>query len=317
MKNIIFTITMVCLYSHANAQTGESEYVKVNLPSKKANTNQSIPAQSIATVSDVDMGVTASSKTQANRYALIIGNEDYSSFQKGLDKEADVDFARNDAKTFSEYAVKLLGVPEENIVLLLDAKLIEMRRALDKIENIIKSLDGQAEVIFYYAGHGLPEEASKEAYIMPVDVSGADIQYAIKTQELYDKLTKYPAKRVSVFLDACFSGGGRNQGLVSARAAKIKPKNNLVNQGNLFVLSAANETQTALPYKEKGHGLYTYYLLKILKTTQGDISYEEMAAYVQKQTTINSVMVNSKEQNPQTIVSPYIESSWKTWKVNE
>jgi uncharacterized caspase-like protein len=317
MIRFLVSIVAISSFLISYSQTGSSEFVKVNLPSKKAANQQSIPAQSAATLSDVDMDIKQVAQPSTNKYALIIGNEDYSSFQNGLDKEADVDFARNDAKTFKEYAVKLLGVPEENVVLLLDAKLVEMRRAFDKMENIIKSLDGQADVIFYYAGHGLPDEATKEAYIMPVDVTGADIKYAIKTQDLYDKLTKYPAKRISVFLDACFSGGGRNQGLVSARAAKIKPRDNLVDQGNLFVLTAASESQTALPYKEKGHGLFTYYLLKILKTTSGDVCYEEMASYVQKQTTINSVMINSKEQNPQTNVSPYVAETWKSWKINK
>ncbi len=317
MKVIYLLVFVLISLSTIAQKTGESEYVKVNLPPKKATSGQASLAYATATVSDVDMDIPRVAKPNVDRYALIIGNQDYSSFQKGIDKEADVEFAQNDASVFKEYATKILGVPDENAVLLINAKLVEMRSAIDKFNNIIKNLDGQAEVYVYYAGHGLPEEATKEAYIMPVDVSGADIKYAIKTQELYDKLTEYPSKKVVVFLDACFSGGGRKQGLVSARAAKIKPKNNEVKQGNLLVLTATSESQTALPYEEKGHGMFTYYLLKALKTSQGDMSLEELSNYVRKQTTLNSVMINSKEQNPQTIVSPYIENTWKNWKINE
>jgi hypothetical protein len=128
-------------------------------------------------------------------------------------------------------------------------------------------------------------------------------------------LTENPSKKVNVFLDACFSGGGRNQGLVSARGVKVRPSEKTVSSGNMLVISGASGNQTALPYKEQGHGLFTYYLLKILKTTGGDISYEDLTNYVIKQTTLNSVMVNSKEQNPKVNSSPDIAGEWQAWKV--
>ena len=42
--------------------------------------------------------------------------------------------------------------------------------------------------------------------------------------------------------------------------------------GNLVVLSAAKGVETAYSYKEKGHGLFTYFLLKKLQETQGDLT---------------------------------------------
>ena len=55
--------------------------------------------------------------------------------------------------------------------------------------------------------------------------------------------------------------------LASARGVAIKAKQNHP-QGNMVVLSAAQGDETAHPYTEKGHGLFTYYLLKKLKETQ-------------------------------------------------
>jgi hypothetical protein len=313
MKHLL-TFSFLLSMTFSFAQKGESEFVKVNLPSKKkTTTTNTITPTSNTVVSDVDQDIPVVTEQNENRFALIIGNEDYSSFQPDLESEADVEFAMNDAKSFAQYSRKILGVPESNIILLLNGKLIEMQRSLDQISNIAKNLDGQAEIIFYYAGHGLPEESTKEPYIMPVDVSGADIKYALKLEDVYTRLTENPSKKVTVFLDACFSGGGRNQGLVSARGVKVNPKQKTVQKGNLVVFSAASGSQTSLPYKEQGHGLYTYYLLKILKMTEGDISYEELDNYVTKQTTINSVMVNSKEQNPQVNSSPDIAGEWKKW----
>ena len=67
-------------------------------------------------------------------------------------------------------------------------------------------------------------------------------------------------------MDACFSGAQRGEGmLISARGIALKTKQEIP-QGNLIVFSAASDDQTAFPYKEKGHGLFTYYLLKKLVT---------------------------------------------------
>jgi len=63
----------------------------------------------------------------------------------------------------------------------------------------------------------------------------------------------------------------RNQGLISARGVKIKPKENALN-GNFVVFAATNEDQTAMSYKEKGHGVFTYFLLKKLQATKGNVS---------------------------------------------
>ena len=54
-------------------------------------------------VVDVDINIPVNNKKNPHRYALIIGNEDYSSFQTDLSSEVNVDYAINDAKVFSEY----------------------------------------------------------------------------------------------------------------------------------------------------------------------------------------------------------------------
>lgn len=318
MKALIRKSALIILiatyFADLSAQQGESDFVRISMPSKSTNTGSTDVVKMAGLASDVDMDIPETGVYHPNRFALVIGNEDYSSFQEGLESEADVEFAMNDAKAFKLYANKVMGIPDENIILLLNATQMKMNVAIDKIVDITKSLKGEAEIYFYYAGHGLPHEQSKEPYIIPVDVSGSNIEYAIKLNDLYDKLNKYPSKRVTVFLDACFSGGGRNKGLVSARAVKIKPKENDFN-GRMVVLSASSGNQTSLPFKEKQHGMFTYYLLKILQQTEGDITYQDLSGYVTKQTTLKSVMVNSKEQNPQTAASPDIVHEWKQWNV--
>lgn len=260
------------------------------------------------------MNVPQVATEQYNRFALIIGNEDYNSYQVGLGSEVNVDFAVNDATAFKEYARKVFGVPADNIIFMTNARAIEMDNGISKIRQIIKALNGNAEVLFFYAGHGFPDEVTKEPYIMPVDVTGSNLKFAIKLKDLYEGLNEFPAKRVTVFIDACFSGGARNVGLISARGVKIKPKESKLN-GNFVVMSASSESQSSLAYKDKKHGMFTYHLLQKLKDSKGELSYKELADYVSTQVSVKSVMINNKEQTPQINISPAVEETWQSWRV--
>jgi hypothetical protein len=277
--------------------------------------DQAITAVSLR--SDVDKDIPVASSSNPNRYALIIGNENYSRYQTGLEVESDVAFAANDARVFAEYAEKVLGVPKDNISLLTDAISSKMKSEIEKLSKLAKYIDDkegdeQAELIFYYAGHGFPDEISKEPYLIPVDISGANVQSGIKLAELYRSLTSSPVKKVTVFLDACFSGGGRQGGLLAARAIKIKTKEEEI-KGNLVVLTASNGEQSSLAYKEKQHGMFTYFLLKKLKESQGNLSYGQLASYVKGEVQLHAVKVNSKEQNPGVLYSNEVKDKWESW----
>jgi hypothetical protein len=265
-------------------------------------------------ISDIDI-ISASAKPDNNRFALIIGNEDYTSHQADLNSEANVVFARDDASAFGEYAVNVLGVPERNITLLLDATAAEMRQGLLKMNLIAKNSAGSAEFFVYYAGHGLPDENTKDPYLIPVDVSGKFLTLGISLKEFYQYLSEYPTKRTTVFLDACFSGGARNQGLIAARGVRLTPKNELI-KGNLVVFTASDAQEQALPYFKKNHGLFTYHLLQKLKDTSGTISYGQLSEYLEKSVPLESVIINNKEQHPKTVVSPEVAEVWNSWTFN-
>ena len=265
--------------------------------------------------SDVDKNIPQNNTINNNRYALIIGNEDYSSRQSGLNTESNVEFAMNDAKTVNEYALKVLGVPQENCFLLLNATAGEMLQKINVVTQILSKLGEKSELLFYYAGHGFPDEVTKTPYLIPVDVSATNLQSAIKVTDLYQKLINTKAKRITVFLDACFTGGGRDQGLLAVRGVKIVPKTSFLN-GNMAVFTATNNEQSALPYKEKQHGMFTYYLLKKLQETNGNISYLEMQNYIKEKVSIQSLKVNSKSQDPQINVSPEVLNEWENWRFN-
>ena len=119
--------------------------------------------------------------------------------------------------------------------------------------------------VFYYAGHGIPDEATGDAYLLPIDGKGTSISSGYSLRKLYKEFSDFSSESVAVFMDACFSGSQRGNGMMaSARGVAIKSRPE-VPLGNVFVLSAAQGDETAYPYKEKKHGLFTYYLLKKLQ----------------------------------------------------
>jgi hypothetical protein len=264
-------------------------------------------------VVDVDTDIPTTNSSQTKSYALIIGNEDYKSKQIGLTAEQNVDYAINDALIFSQYCKNTFGIPSKQIKVLQNATAAEMNRGIAWLKNLTKLEEGNAKVIFYYSGHGLPHEQTKEAYLIPTDVAGTNLEYAIKLNDVYKSLTEYPALQVNVFLDACFSGGGRNQGLLAMKGIRIKPKGNQIT-GNLVVFSSSTGNESSAVYRDKQHGYFTYYLLKKLKDTKGEVTLEELGNYVvravSRETTLDGMI-----QTPQINFSPQIESKWGNLKL--
>ena len=264
--------------------------------------------------SEVDKNIPQEPRKDANKFALIIGNEEYSRYQQGLNTEMNVAFARNDASIVRDYAVQALGFPESNVFLLQDATIGEMNQKLDLISKLAAKTGSNAELLFYYAGHGLPDENTHIPYLIPVDVSGTNIYQAIKLSEVYKKLSETGAKRITILLDACFTGGGRGSGLLTARSVKVKPTEETL-EGNLVVFAATSGEQSALPYTKEKHGMFTYFLLKKIQESSGNLTYKELSDYVTKNVSLESLRVNQKEQDPAVNLSADVAGAWQSWKL--
>ena len=270
----------------------------------------------VSLTADVDKNIPETSINNPHSYALIIGNEDYTTYQRGLSSESNVPFAVSDARTFEIYANKTLGIPVSNIVTITNAISSVMARELEKLVKTIQYENGQSEIFLFYAGHGFPDEATGESFLMPVDISGADVNRGIPLKKLYADLTRYASRRVTVFLDACFSGGGREAGLLAARAVRIKPKEDPVT-GNLVIFAASSGDQSALPYQDQKHGMFTYFLLKTIQEAKGDLTYRELFDQTKRQVELTAVRINGKDQNPTLIYSPELGNTWEGWKLTE
>lgn len=262
----------------------------------------------------VSATIPKSLKERKNVYALIIGNEDYKSFQTGLSSEQNVDFAISDAKLFKNICNNTLGVPIENIIYVENGSFVKMKQSINQIELICKNSVDKPTILFYYSGHGLPDEETKTPYLIPVDVSGSSMEFAISLPELYKSLTSYQSEKTIVFLDACFTGGARNSGLIASRGIRIVPKEESL-KGNLVVFSSSSEKQSSKSYYDKRHGLFTYFLTQKLIESKGEVNLGELDEYLQRVVPIKSILINKTEQNPKTNISANILDEWKNWKI--
>lgn len=257
--------------------------------------------------SDVDNDVPVAKKENLSIFVVIIANENYTDVEN-------VPFAIHDGEVFQKYCTTTLGIPQTNVKFISDATLNNIRRQLIWLRQVMDAYQGEASVIFYYAGHGIPDESNGSAYLLPVDGFGSDVSTGYSLDKLISELGGKPAKSVVVLLDACFSGSKRGGGmLASARGVAIKAKQN-VPKGNMVVFSAAQGDETAYPYKEKGHGLFTYYLLKKLQESKGDVTYGELVDYVTAEVKKQSIVINGKMQTPTATASEYA-TDWKSWKI--
>ena len=256
--------------------------------------------------SDVDKNIPISKETNENTFALIIANESYKNVES-------VPFAANDGSIFSEYCKKTLGISEKHIYLALNATLNDIKHNIDLIGQAMDAYNGEAQIIVYYAGHGIPNEADKSAYLLPVDGYSSNVGTGYSLKDLYAALSEHPAKSVTVFLDACFSGTKREGDmLASARGVAIKV-DETVPVGNMVVFAASQGDETAYPYKNQGHGMFTYFLLKKLQETEGDVSLGDLSEYVIDQVRKTSIDENEKMQTPTITPADKVQNEWKNW----
>lgn len=99
--------------------------------------------------------------------------------------------------------------------------------------------------------------------------------------------------------------------MLASRSVAIKP-NVAAPKGNMVVFSASSNDETAYPYHEKGHGLFTYFLCKKLQETEGKVTLGELAEYVEDNVYRHSLIENSKAQTPTVNASGSLLWNWKT-----
>lgn len=284
-----------------NAETKEKD----TQPMAEAASQMGAPMVSRIPPSDVDRVPALQITKKKNAYAVVIGIEQY------REKLPKADFAEQDAKLVGEYLTKVLGYPEENVVVRTNDK--AAKTDLEKYFEgwLPNNAERDSSVFVYYSGHGAPNTKTGDAYLVPYD---GDPTFVDKTgfslKRLYAALDKLPAKDVTVVLDSCFSGaGGRSVLAEGARPLGLSIENPALTTGKIMVLSASAGDQISNTFKEQGHGLLTYFFLKGLQgegdaNKDGAVEMAELYDYVKPNVQRVARKQYNNEQTPQLLASP-------------
>jgi len=253
--------------------------------------------------SDVDIPF-ATDNNKPNTIAVVFGIEDYKSIPSAS-------YSVNDADIFREYLITTFGIPRKNIYFKLNenATKIEFDKVFSKNGWLSRNSSSSTDIIIYFAGHGTPDVDKNQGYIIPYD---GDPYYTGSTclsmATLYDNLSQIDANSVTILLDACFSGGSRNNESLLAESRPIYIE---VETGNIpentIVFSAASGSEISSSYKEKKHGLFTYYFLKGLSSGADEnrdkkITATEMNKYLNSHV-LSQAKTMGREQHPQLLGS--------------
>ncbi len=209
-----------------------------------------------------------------------------------------------------------MGIPEKNIRYVENATLNQIRSSIRWANERASAYGGEAKIVFYYTGHGVPDEKSTNSYLLPVDGIANDTESAYSLDELFKQLGEMPAKQTLVLLDACFSGTSKEGNLILAdtKGVAIKAKPAAL-KGNMIVLSAAQGDETAFTYKKKKHSMFSYFLFKKLKETKGDITFNDLGNYINTNVRQHSISEMGKTQTPTLKVSESFLGDWKNVKI--
>ena len=231
--------------------------------------------------------------------ALIVGITNYKNIPLAI-------YADNDAKMFSDFAYRSLGVSRDKIKLLVNetANFVEIKKTIKRwLQNEIKS--GETDVYLFFAGHGLVSDNQKDLYLLPYDGEPTLLDdTSLKRSELFSIISESNPKSVTAFFDTCYSGLTRENKMLiaSARPLKIVAEENTIPINiNLITAAANNEIANGLEAAE--HGMFSYYLMEGLSgnadsDNDKNITLGELYSYLSDKVKDKSSKLG-RQQNPQ------------------
>jgi formylglycine-generating enzyme required for sulfatase activity len=253
------------------------------------------------------VGLQAYAEVSANRHgvAVIIGNKAYPG------RTPDAEYAHNDAAAMKKFVINRLGYRPGNIIDLRDATKGQMEAVFGtekaykgKLFNWLRP--DKSDVVVFYSGHGVPGLQDRRGYLLPVDGDPnlAEIT-GFPVDRLYANLAKLPARSVTVFLDACFSGETPKGMLVRAASGLTVTSRAPETARALTVITAAQGDQFASWDEDAKHGLFTRHLLLALGgkadgsaygNGDGKVSLDEAKKYLDEEMTYQARRRFGREQ---------------------
>lgn len=195
-----------------------------------------------------------------DRVAVIIGVDGYRSLPSAS-------FAEADALSAYKMFTRTLNIPAANVKDLIGANANEVNIKLAFRQWLAsRVVAGQTELYIFYAGHGLTDGQGEKRYWMPYDGHSQLLDdTAIAFSDVMETVNRFSPAKTFVIADSCYSGASRTEvALTAQRPIRVVKKLDAL-PDNTYLFAATQPDQTALPYAEAQHGLFSYWWLKGLE----------------------------------------------------
>ena len=300
---LTYRLDPIYYYSLTPLPGAEEALVASAVPQEKRK-----PAQAPIKASVVDeIPISRKGESDRDAVAIIIGISKYRE-----EIIPDVQYARRDAEIVASYLEAIGGISRSRMKLLRDDEATYSDLTAYIEEWLPRRVTPDTTVFLYYAGHGTPNPATGEAFLVPYDGHPDFSSKLYPMKRLYAKLESLPAKEIVVMLDSCFSGAtGRSVLPSGARPLVTSIEDPVLASEKLVVLAAATGTQISSDYDKEQHGLFTYFLLKGLRgdadgDKNGSVDVEELFKYVTKAVTKVASEELNRDQTP--VLHPPLET---------
>jgi len=220
-----------------------------------------------------------------------------------------------DAEAVYQTLIASGGFKKENMLLLTDKT--ERKPTLRNIKwalgtFLARSAHKDDLVVIYFAGHGASEVDQRgierdglSKYLVPVDADPDDLySTALPMDEMQNVLGRIEAERVTVFLDACYSGaaGGRTFASTKTRNVNVDDifLDRLTRSKGRAIVTASRPSELSIELAELGHGVFTYYLVRGLQgyadnNRDGIVSLQELYEYLAQEVSRKSRAVGGNQ----------------------
>jgi len=212
-------------------------------------------------------------------HALVIGNNDYM-FLKPLKT------AINDARAMARQLNENYGF---DVTLLMNATRYDILKALAGYRAKLGAADN---LLIYYAGHGILDQAANEGYWQPVDAEPDIPANWIANGDLTTALKAMAAKHVMIVADSCYSGTLTRSGITLG-----KPRESGAERQEWLRRIAAKRARTALtsgglePVEDGGggsHSIFAKMLLSALDENADVLDAQSLSLTLKRLVAVNA-----------------------------
>ena len=237
-------------------------------------------------------GMTAAPKADGaidpSRWALLIGVGQYVAHPA----IGNLKYTVSDVQGLYDVLTGPGGFPKQNVFVMSDQA--DDAKRPPTYSNIIAQLAATLQlpkqgdiVLVYFAGHGIEEKST--SYLLPSDARMANLRLTgLQLNYVKEQLDACAAEKKILILDACHSGAARNAARLGRTFATDVER--MDKSKGMVTISSCDLDQQSFEWDEKGHGVFTYFLMEGLRgpadrDRDGEIVVSELNRYVYDATT--------------------------------